>query len=252
MPDGIEDRQTASEGPLYVALARRLKADITNGTYPVGSRLPTEAELGARFSVGRHTVREALRLLRDDGLVSSRQGAGSTVSAPRVADGFVLNAGSINDLLAYATEMHTEIESTRLEVVEGKRAARIGVQSGNDWLVVRGIVRSERRQAPLCWSEYYINREFAAIGRLLPRHVGPIFLLIEELFGLNIVEIDQEITGGIIPRVLAASLKVEPRATAIEVRRSFKTNDGRIAQITLHTHPASRFRQTMTMRRMKS
>lgn len=49
------------------------------GTFAVGARLPTEMELAQRLDVSRPVVREALRRLRDDGLLASRQGSGSVV-----------------------------------------------------------------------------------------------------------------------------------------------------------------------------
>src|SRR3982074_1121795 len=68
-----------SDDPLYLQGVRALKDEIVSGVHPVGSQLPTEEELCERFSVSRYTVREALRRVREDNLVSSRQGAGSTV-----------------------------------------------------------------------------------------------------------------------------------------------------------------------------
>jgi GntR family transcriptional repressor for pyruvate dehydrogenase complex len=53
---------------------------ITSGVYAKDARLPTEAELAESFAVSRSVVREALARLRDDGLVQSRQGAGSFVA----------------------------------------------------------------------------------------------------------------------------------------------------------------------------
>jgi GntR family transcriptional regulator len=249
---GLRSWSNAPAETRYVMVASALKEEIVKGAYPVGSQLPTEAELCARFSVSRHTVREALRLLRDERLIASRQGAGSVVLSPPPPDSFVLQGSSINDLLAYAKDMHTEIESTRMEVIEGKRAARIGVASGEEWLVASGLAKRDQQQAPVCWSDYFISREFAAVGRLLPRHTGPVFLLLEDLFGLNIVEIDQEIFGSEITPVLAAKLQVEPRSAAIEVRRTYRTADGKAAQISVHTHPASRFRHVLKMQRTRT
>ena len=57
-----------SEEPLYLQVVRALKNEIVKGVHPVGSQLPTEEELCQRFSVSRYTVREALRLLREDHL----------------------------------------------------------------------------------------------------------------------------------------------------------------------------------------
>lgn len=52
---------------------------ILMGTFAVASRLPAEMELARRLDVSRPVVREALRRLRDDGLLASRQGSGSVV-----------------------------------------------------------------------------------------------------------------------------------------------------------------------------
>ena len=49
---------------------------IASGEYQRGNRLPTETALAERFGVNRHTVRRALKDLRDKGVVQSRQGAG--------------------------------------------------------------------------------------------------------------------------------------------------------------------------------
>ncbi len=64
-------------------MARTLRKEIVDGIYPpVGSQLPTEHELCERFAVSRYTVREALRRLREDNLVSSRPRTGTQVIPP--------------------------------------------------------------------------------------------------------------------------------------------------------------------------
>ena len=104
---------------------------------------------------------------------------------------------------------------------------------------------------PVCWAEYYIHRDFAAVGRLLPRHTGPIFPLIEDLFGQRIAEVHQEIGATLISPALAPGLKVDAGTAALQVRRSYKTSDGQVAQVTISTHPASLFRHSMTLRRVR-
>lgn len=251
-PSAARESQTAGEDRLYDVVARNLKDDIVSGVYPVGAQLPTESALGKRFAVSRHTVRDALRMLRDEGLVASRQGAGTVVVPPPSADSFHLEATSINDLMAYAAGMHTEIRATTTEVVEGTLAARLGVDSGAEWLVVRGLVRAAGKQLPVCWSDYYIHRDYAAIGRILPRHSGPLFLLIEDFYAISIAEIDQQMSTSTLTPALASVLKAKAGTTAIEVRRIYRTAAGGIAQVSVHTHPAPRFCHTMKMRRVRT
>ena len=240
-PAGISDH-------LYLQVARALKKEIVGGVYPVGSQLPTEDDLCERFSVSRYTVREALRRLREDNLVSSRQGAGTIVVPRRSSDSYVQDVMSINDLLVFATGARFSIESTEIVSIDERLASRTGLASGEEWLAVRGFRQTEGAKFPVCWTEYYINREFAAVGRLLQRHTGPIFPLIEDLFGQSIAEVHQEIAAVLISPALADGLKVEAGTAALEVRRTYKMSDGGVAQVTINTHPASRFRHSMTMR----
>jgi DNA-binding GntR family transcriptional regulator len=250
---GAPRQASAKSGvPLYLRIARALKEEIVSGTYMVGSLLPTEDALCERFSVSRYTVREALRLLREDGLVSSRKGAGTVVIPPRSSGSDIHQVMSINDLLAFAAGTRFAIESIRTVLVDGKLASRTGLPSGEEWLEVCGYRHAVGIDAPVCWTEYYINRAYAAVGRLLQRHTGPIFPLIEDMFGQSIIEVQQQISATLISPALAAGLKVKDGSAALEVRRTYKTADGIIAQVTINTHPSSRFQHAMTMRRAKA
>lgn len=71
-----------TRSPIWKAILEALAADIAGGQYSTGSKLPTEADLSARFGVNRHTVRHALSALAAQGLVVSRRGAGVFVTAP--------------------------------------------------------------------------------------------------------------------------------------------------------------------------
>jgi DNA-binding FadR family transcriptional regulator len=73
-------RSRAPRSPLVQRVYQRLLAQITAGDYRQNQRLPGEHELAAQFAVSRPVVREALGFLREEGLVYSRQGAGSFVS----------------------------------------------------------------------------------------------------------------------------------------------------------------------------
>jgi DNA-binding GntR family transcriptional regulator len=245
--DGVNAQE-----PLYIQLALLLKKEIADGVYPVGSHLPTEGELCQRFSVGRHTVREATRLLRDERLISTRRGSGSLVLPPRPADSFVLDALSINDLVAYASNMHLSASSASIEVLKGKRAEYARVPKGSEWLVVRGLGVLDGAERPLCWCEHFINAKFARVGRYVAQSKGPLFLMIEELFGQKIEEINQELTAILIPPDLAAPLNMEIGEPAARIRRTYRLTNDEIAQITIHTHPASRFSHKMTLRQRDS
>ncbi len=241
-----------SKRPLYLQVSDTLREEIVSGVYPVGARLPTEDALCDRFSVSRYTVREALRLLREDGLVSSRKRAGTVVTPPRLTGSDIQQVMSINDLLALGSDTVFKIDSIQTVTADAQLSLRAGMPEGEEWLRVQGFRYAENATAPSCRTEFYINRAYAAVGRLLQRHQGPVFPLIEDLFGISIIKVDQQISASLLGAELAGKLEVEEASAALEIRRTYSTTNAMIAQITLNTHPAARFQHSMSMRRVRS
>ena len=66
---------------LWKSIADTLLGEIAEGHYRPGDRLPTEAQLAARFGVNRHTVRHAVASLAETGLLHARRGAGVFVAS---------------------------------------------------------------------------------------------------------------------------------------------------------------------------
>ena len=92
-------------------LVARLTADITDGTLPAGSRLPTEQEMIRATGVSRTVVREAVAALRAEGLVVTRQGVGAFV-ADLTRRPFRIDLGGLRSLreMLDVMELRTGIE----------------------------------------------------------------------------------------------------------------------------------------------
>ena len=69
----------------HVKIYNELYELIQNGTYEPGSQLPSETTLSATMNVSRMTLRKALTLLREDGLIKDVQGVGHFVREPKTA-----------------------------------------------------------------------------------------------------------------------------------------------------------------------
>lgn len=252
VPQLLKDNPVESGTPLYQQLANILRDEIVAGVHPVGSLLPTEDKMRERFSVSRYTVREALRLLREDGLVVSRRGAGTQVVPRSTAESDIHQVMSINDLVAFAGGTRLVINSVKMVNLSAEQALRTGLGEGDTWLHVHASRKDESTNEPVCITEYFINRDFAAVGRLLHRHTGPIFPLIEDLFGLTVNEVNQQISATLMDTEQADLLQETQGHAALEVRRSYRTTDQKMAQVTINLHPASRYQHSMTMRRVRT
>ena len=85
-------------------IAETLKQQIKEGTYRAGDKLPTEPELMKTFGVGRSSVREAVKLLVNMGVVRVQQGSGTFVAVPS-------NNDDVN--IKMSTADRTELDEVR-------------------------------------------------------------------------------------------------------------------------------------------
>jgi DNA-binding GntR family transcriptional regulator len=237
--------------PLYEQIARDLKRQIVGGTYPVGTQLPTEEELAGHYAVSRHTIREALRKLRDDNLVRSRRGAGTVVIPTQSSDSNFIHAISINDVIRFSHRWDVAMQSIAMDRLNPRLADWLELDGDEQWLAARGVARTKGAREPECWAEFYIHRDYASVGRLLERHTGPLAPLIEDLFGLTVTELRQDISASLVSSELAALLHVEEPSAAIEVRRACVTAEGKVVQAVYEVYPASRFRYSWSLHREK-
>ena len=139
-------------------LAARLQEQIAAGTFGIGEKLPPEPELMRIFGVGRSTVREAVRILSDMGLLRVRQGAGTFVVSRNAPDLMTqrLKRADIRELdevrrileaaiVEKAAERYTEQDAFRTEglPVRTERGGRNGPA---------GTVHRRRREPPRDYS----------------------------------------------------------------------------------------------------
>src|SRR5262245_19109437 len=98
MPDAITHAGAFRPMKLSEQIHDEILALITGGEFPERAKLPTEIELAVRFDVSRTIVREALARLRDDGIVITRQGAGTFVQRRPDRAWKLSPLGSITDI----------------------------------------------------------------------------------------------------------------------------------------------------------
>lgn len=91
-------------------VAEQIIRTIKDGTFPVGSKLPSEFELADEMGVSRPTIREALSALTAVGVIESRPGSGN----------YVRNGVSMIDAVGKEAVLVLESESSCLEIMEAR------------------------------------------------------------------------------------------------------------------------------------
>lgn len=106
-------------GPL--AIAATLRNRIVTGTYGYGEKMPTEREMAIAFSTSRATLREALRLLEQGGLIQRKVGSGTYV--------IYQPAGEVGQSDEDVAEITSPLELIEVRAAIEPRMARLAVLS---------------------------------------------------------------------------------------------------------------------------
>ena len=191
-------------------MAEQLADEIAKGEYAGGVRFPTEHDLKKRFGVGRHTVREALKTLREQGLVTRRRKVGTTVLTERPTSHYSHSLWDLNGLLAFAGDTALDIRYEGFVTMSGEKAFGFD-DSPNRWLRIAGLRSRRSTGQPLCWSEIYVPERFVREREALRQHDRSIYERVMEQNGFRLEYVEQEIKAAVIPASLVQSLEVERR-----------------------------------------
>jgi GntR family transcriptional regulator len=248
---GAEDTSPEAQRrqPLYVRIAATLAAQIAQGEHPVGSLLPTEAELQQRFRVSRYVVRQAIQHLRSVGLVTARKGVGTRVEAAQANGRFLHTMHSVGDIRQYTKGMRFEVLGTDETTLRGRKAALIGARPGRRFLRIIGIRRRDRDNKPVSHAEIFLDSSFTEVTKEIPTVGTAIWEMIERLYGETLVEVEQQIDAVTLTGEHAQLLEVAEGTPALRVIRRYYATGRRLIELSINLHPAKRFTYTMRIKR---
>ena len=235
--------------PLYARIAGELVAEIARGRYPVGSLLPTEHELCARFDSSRFTVREALRQLAEAGMVTRRPRAGTVVVSAVRRQPYVQALDSIEDLLQYSSATRLRLLDRGWVVRNARQQQSAPIPEGEAWMLVRVLRHVPGDAEPVCVTRVYLATPFASLAGQVARSSTPVYRQLETKFGVRVARIEQRITACEVRRDDARDLLVRAGSAALRIVREYYGDEGSLLEVSDSIHPAERFGYAMTIRR---
>jgi GntR family transcriptional regulator len=235
--------------PRYRQIADTLMHEIQSGAAPVGTRLPGEFELSDRFDVSRHTVREALRLLEDVGVIGRRKGFGTVVLSNHKIEAFVQSVNDVADLFQYPAGTQLQIEEQAQLAADDALASRLGVAHGTEWVRLSGLRCVLATGQRICWTDVYVIPEYASVRDFIGRDDRPVHGLLEQRFGERIANVELEISAESLSDALSSRLVVDRGAPALSIIRRYRGNGGRVCEVSVTTHPADQFTYRLNLAR---
>lgn len=249
--------------PRYIQLAEELRRQILSGELPAGAPMPSETALAASWGMSRTSVRNAIRLLREWGLVRAEQGRGTYVRAPRTR----VRRRNMERYQWEKDRVHASEEERRssggtehdtgLTVDDLAFHARYSIVPANDDLAERfGVpvgtrllqrvywtsVRSE--DAPLSMSRSYLVYDMVAANPALldeanePWPGGTQHQLYT--IGIEVDRITDEITARPPTPDEAEVLRIESGVSVLALRKTSVDTTGRVVEIAETVYPGDR------------
>ncbi len=124
---------------------QELRQAITRGTFPPGTQLPTEAELCQMLGVSRTVVREALRVLEEDGLVMRRHGVGTFVRDRPILKNLNFNFGTTEMIESAGMTPSNSHIAIRSEIADEETAEQLRVPVGTPLVTLERVRTADGR-----------------------------------------------------------------------------------------------------------
>ena len=206
------ERKTLTE----IAL-EELRQAILGGTFRPGSQLPTEAELCEMLGVSRTVVREALRVLDDDGLVVRRHGVGTFVRNHPILKNLNFNFGITEMIQSAGSQPGTSHFAIQNEPADAEKSKQLRVAPGTPLITVERVRTANGR--PVVYS-------FDTLTEAHVKQAGfdPQLLLTESIYSILQNSLGKVVEYGIArllpiaaPAHVTAKLQLPPNAIALYI-----------------------------------
>lgn len=187
----------------------QLRALIQQGRWEPGSRLPPENALATQLGISRATLREALRLLEEEGLIVRRHGVGSFVTShPRLESGLERLESVLS--LAARLGMQAHYQDLSVQTVEADRALaeQLRVEKGTPLTQVSRTILVDGR--PVAYLEDFVPTCWISPENLGNAFTGSVLDVLRQHPSLRVQEARADIVAIRASRSLAHRLQVHP------------------------------------------
>lgn len=235
----------------YEQIADDLRRLITAGTWPMGERMPAEAELAARYRVSTPTLRMSLELLQSEGLIEKRHGIGNFVRRPgqRIAYASDRRLADRQAALNLRTDNVSDV-SLDITMVEadGRLASFLDVRVGSP--LTEFVFVSRQCASPRSLTRIYVPHAVASLG--VPEADGsPWGDSVRELLsadGVEVVTTTERVTARFPTAEEAHTLNISTRTPVLAVERTSTDVSDRVVEGAFLVMPGDRIEVLFTTR----
>ena len=206
---------------LYATIEEAIATEIAQGEYRPGDQLPTEDALLQRFQVSRITVRRAIQNLVNRGLLEIRRGLGTFVLSPRIDAELTKLTGFVEDMNAAGRRATARVIGKGIVPASARVAERLQLAKGTRVMQIKRVRLADG--TPISFDETYLP---LLLGKRIVQkdlRLHPIFTLLEEEYGVPLVEADYQLEAVSATEAVARALQVKVGSPIFQIERTSMT-----------------------------
>jgi GntR family transcriptional regulator len=206
---------------LYARIEETIATEIAQGEYRPGDQLPTEDALLQRFQVSRITVRRAIQNLVNRGLLEIRRGLGTFVLSPRIEAELTKLTGFVEDMNAAGRRATARVIGKGIVAASARVAERLQLPKGARVMQIKRVRLADG--TPISFDETYLP---LSLGKRIVHkdlRLHPIFTLLEEEYGVFLVEADYQLEAVSATEAVADALQVKVGSPIFQIERTSMT-----------------------------
>jgi DNA-binding GntR family transcriptional regulator len=234
--------------PRYARVAQSLIEAIAAGKYPVGTMIPTEAELCASLGVSRNTIRTALGVLSDMGLVTRHAGIGTVVRSLSASPRYVQEAETLSSLFPNIEATEQQTLSEREVTADDALAKLLDCRKGEAWLQIESLRSIRQHKLPVAYSHLYVPAHMGYLAGKFDRLRAPAYSVIDKYSEFRVAKLFQETSAAPVTRQQARRLNVEPGSAGMQILRRYFAIDGQVVLVSNTIYPAGRYSFSIAMK----
>lgn len=222
--------------PRYLQIAEALRRRLS--TWSNGTRLPSEPELAGRFRVSRETVRQALAILREEGLIYSLAGRGTYASPGHRPVGVRITQPIREPYVAGRPSAMRVLSQGFVEAPEPVSRAFVGAARARVFLYT--ILRTIRSR-PFRFAMVYLPEALAARMDLTRPPRLTVSEKLERDAGLRLIRAHQLIFAVPAPPEVAVHLELDTGSPVLSFHRTYFRDSGEPAEFVIDYQDSRRY-----------
>ncbi len=227
--------------PLYSQVAARIEAAIADGSLPVGARLENEITMGERFQLSRPTMRRAIQVLVDQGLLVRRRGVGTQVVHGSITRGAELSS-LFDDLAREQRHPTTKILSFEILEPTAELSAQLGIDVVAPVLHVRRLRSAD--EAPIAVLDNHLLDPEGITEEALEKH-GMYELLRARGTTLRVAR--QVVGARAATTEESRRLDIPPGSAVLTLHRTAYNDSGEVVELGRHSYRPDRYSVEFTV-----